>query len=1429
MASLFDIANSGLQAYRKGLSVTGQNIGNINTEGFKRREANLEEVTSGSGGVQSSGSQVGLGVRVESIRRSFDAYLQTRVRTSLAQFEKTDVFVGGLKEIENMLLPGDAGLGNFLGNFFASLQAVASSPADKAPRVVAIEDSKALANAFRQTHQMLSDVKNGILQEAEREAKLLSDLAAQAAKNNARILSTGQGSSSNFLFDTRDKLVDEISRLAEVTTDLGSRSDALVRLGTSGVGLELVSGKDSKTVEVLNDPRTLSFSVDGTPTSQIVNGKLKGLQTSYGTVSDVISEIDLLAFNFVRPVNAQHREGLDIDGAQGLDLFGSAGFEVSKSRTNTGVYSVETKITDINKVPSEDLRLSYSREQNIWIARDLKQNVLGTGKDIVSLPGLEIQVIGNPDDNDDFVISPAANYAKNLSFLLSSGDQLAAASKNLVSADVANTGDASLRATRISTDFPKVIPDIAEVMRNSSSVVAGTTFLKDGSIFEIPSNIENVALTSFDAQEQLQFSLSTTELQSVSQLNFSVDLPNGSTVDHQFDIRFSSVFPGSTSKWQDAGDIAKYLNLGAMKNASNQSLQDLGIYVAASGGQITLALSSGAFSTAASKEGKLTSGSTTILGTKKSASSGSSIQILTKEGRHIAGTTLSSSDIASLLTTENGFSTSAQYRADYLNSASQAYRGLSLSRSISGGEKRISLGSNGTAPNASGAVGSVPASSALSHTLNLSAAGHSTDLTVAAGSSAELVASQINAIAKDNGVMANASTRVEFLTPTASGAATFSLESKNQKPLSVSAQISTTDLTDFAQKINEVSAQTGVEAFLSADKLRVVLESETGKDLIISNFSFAGTLNSHVVDRRSQSLTGVVTLGQGNNDSARFSGEIELLSQSDFSITKTGSATRSASNSELASGLIKEEISKTGDKSSLFFDAHNESSGNQAGASGFRAASVSGQFNVTLPNTGSGQAFSASVALKNLADISPKTVAAEVADQLRAASPTTALSGTTALTTLPDDKSRVKVSFEGNTYTLELSYENASTKANPDIRVTGGEARRIEAYFDANNRLQIVAPEGSVNGSQITVPANSVIAGNGDAALVFGLVSASAEPTTTLSGRSVSLPTSTQTLPVTVDGSTVNVTLTHNAGTFTLASANTSNLTATFASTGSTTSTSGTDRILLKSTLADPSISVAENATSEGLGFKISDYLVTLAGDKLETLRTDGQSVAVTRSATSPVAEKYTLSNLPNEDLIVLVTGNGSRLLSASFDAKPDMAGDVIENFSVKMINSAARTVEIFDKDTGHSIANRVLDADDLTEAVGYQLGFTGRGKDGDTFHIEENKGAVGDGRNILEIASLQRPIAGKNSSSGFQQMFNDIVTSVGASLRANETSLDASEAIMEASIEAESAYSGISLDTEAARLIEQQQAYQASARVLQTARELFQTLMDVV
>ena len=66
MPSLFDIARSGVQSYRQALAVTGQNIANINTDGYKRREAGLTEVSSGQGGITQIQDGTGLGVRAVS-------------------------------------------------------------------------------------------------------------------------------------------------------------------------------------------------------------------------------------------------------------------------------------------------------------------------------------------------------------------------------------------------------------------------------------------------------------------------------------------------------------------------------------------------------------------------------------------------------------------------------------------------------------------------------------------------------------------------------------------------------------------------------------------------------------------------------------------------------------------------------------------------------------------------------------------------------------------------------------------------------------------------------------------------------------------------------------------------------------------------------------------------------------------------------------------------------------------------------------------------------------------------------------------------------------------------------------------------------------------------------------------------------------------
>ena len=60
MSGLFDIGKSGLTSYRQALAVTGQNIANINTDGYKRRNVELEEVSGKARGLHRPVIQQGL-------------------------------------------------------------------------------------------------------------------------------------------------------------------------------------------------------------------------------------------------------------------------------------------------------------------------------------------------------------------------------------------------------------------------------------------------------------------------------------------------------------------------------------------------------------------------------------------------------------------------------------------------------------------------------------------------------------------------------------------------------------------------------------------------------------------------------------------------------------------------------------------------------------------------------------------------------------------------------------------------------------------------------------------------------------------------------------------------------------------------------------------------------------------------------------------------------------------------------------------------------------------------------------------------------------------------------------------------------------------------------------------------------------------------
>ena len=325
MGSLFEIGKSGVQAYRQALSVTGQNISNVNTDGYNKRAADLEEVPSVQGGVTNVPDQSGLGVRVNQIRRSFDTFLAANARSTNSQFQKLDKFVDDLNRLENMLLPSDSDLGIFIGRFFNSLQDIASKPDELSSRAVAIENGKALANSFNTYDRQIEDFKNTAVKEAANAIDEVNQYIKQLAQVNKLIMSGGSKNTSPDILDARDKLLSELSKFIDFSVDYGESGEVKITLGSSGNGNLLLEKTNQSILEnSIQESRIVyNSSRDGSKTvvNDLSEGLLSGLKNFYEFVGVVQSEISDLAARVARDFNEIQNQGIDLNGKTGASMF----------------------------------------------------------------------------------------------------------------------------------------------------------------------------------------------------------------------------------------------------------------------------------------------------------------------------------------------------------------------------------------------------------------------------------------------------------------------------------------------------------------------------------------------------------------------------------------------------------------------------------------------------------------------------------------------------------------------------------------------------------------------------------------------------------------------------------------------------------------------------------------------------------------------------------------------------------------------------------------------------------------------------------------------------------------------------------------------------------------------------------------------------
>ena len=127
-------------------------------------------------------------------------------------------------------------------------------------------------------------------------------------------------------------------------------------------------------------------------------------------------------------------------------------------------------------------------------------------------------------------------------------------------------------------------------------------------------------------------------------------------------------------------------------------------------------------------------------------------------------------------------------------------------------------------------------------------------------------------------------------------------------------------------------------------------------------------------------------------------------------------------------------------------------------------------------------------------------------------------------------------------------------------------------------------------------------------------------------------------------------------------------------------------------------------------------------------------------------------------------------------------------------------------------------------ELNGFALTLAGVPAAGDSFMVAQTAHSSSNNGNALAMAALrdQRMAGGQTITDAYATM----MAGIGVQVQGARTASEISGAIAANAEGQRSAQSGVSLDEEAARLLQFQQSYQAAAKVLQVAQSVFDTLL---
>ena len=322
-----EIGKRSLMAHSTQINTAGHNITNADTEGYSRQRVQIKtfdplyrpDLTR-----EERPGQVGQGSSVESINRLRDELLDQRIVAQSNQetyWTTREKYYTMIEQVYNE--PDEISVRTNMDKYWQSWQELSVYPESQAARQAVVTRGETLAESIQQRYKALSGIGDLINGDIDATVKQINTITKQIADINGEIVKVkAMGDNPNDLLDRRDLLVEKLSGLANITTDIRDDDEFMVHLE----GNILVQGHVARNFEVepMTDNNGYSRVIwsDTKNTVQVSGGTLGALiELRDVDIREQVQSLNTVTMNFADLVNDVHRAGIGMNNVTGLDFF----------------------------------------------------------------------------------------------------------------------------------------------------------------------------------------------------------------------------------------------------------------------------------------------------------------------------------------------------------------------------------------------------------------------------------------------------------------------------------------------------------------------------------------------------------------------------------------------------------------------------------------------------------------------------------------------------------------------------------------------------------------------------------------------------------------------------------------------------------------------------------------------------------------------------------------------------------------------------------------------------------------------------------------------------------------------------------------------------------------------------------------------------